>query len=260
MQLYADPTELTAQVSALLAGEAAPSSAALLQLALLCLQTGHPDQATRLRRSDQLSAEHQAELQSLESCDPLSLYTSWKAAVSNGWQAALTPDALLRLGLLLSYCQDNAITRLRSDLQEVFGEEMAQADRPLALQLWDQLCRRCPDWSWARLMACDLALQAEQPELCHHHLETAPAAERRSISLLDLEARLRLQQQFVQEALRCWDAAIEQARAERQFKWAMALAHRRHAAKMAALRPMARPKLDLNAELQRTTDLIDAVA
>ena len=64
----------------------------------------------------------------------------------------------------------------------------------------------------------------------------------------------------MQEALRCWDAAIEQARAERQFKWAMALAHRRHAAKMAALRPMARPKLDLNAELQRTTDLIDAVA
>ena len=80
MQLYEEPTELTAQVSALLAGEAAPSSAALLQLALLCLQTGHPDQATRLRRSDQLSAEHQAELQSLESCDPLSLYTSWKAA------------------------------------------------------------------------------------------------------------------------------------------------------------------------------------
>ena len=69
MQLYADPTELTAQVSALLAVEAAPSSSALLQLALLCLQTGHPDQATRLRRSGQLSAEHQAELQSLESCD-----------------------------------------------------------------------------------------------------------------------------------------------------------------------------------------------
>ena len=80
MQLYEDPTELTAQMSALLAGEAAPSSAALLQLALLCLQTGHPDQATRLRRSGQLSAEHLAELQSLASCDQLSLYTSWKAA------------------------------------------------------------------------------------------------------------------------------------------------------------------------------------
>lgn len=85
MQLYEEPTELTAQVSALLAGEAAPSSAALLQLALLCLQTGHPDQATRLRCSDQLSAEHLAELQSLESCDPLSLYTSWKAAATSGW-------------------------------------------------------------------------------------------------------------------------------------------------------------------------------
>ena len=85
------------------------------------------------------------------------------------------PDALLRLGLLLSSPEDDAITRLRSDLQEVFGEEMAQADRPLALQLWDQLCRRCPDWSWARLMACDLALQAEQLELCHHHIEAAPA-------------------------------------------------------------------------------------
>ena len=117
MQLYEDPTELTAQVSALLAGEAAPSSAALLQLALLCLQTGHPDQATRLCRSDQLSAEHQAELQSLERSDPLSLYTSWKAAATNGWQAALAPDALLRLGLLLSSPEDNAITRLRSDLQ-----------------------------------------------------------------------------------------------------------------------------------------------
>ena len=165
MQLYEDPTELTAQVSALLAGEAAPSSAALLQLALICLQTGHLHQATRLR----------------------------------------------------------------SDLQEVFEEEMAQADRPLALQLWDQLCRRCPDWSWARLMACDLALQAEQLELCHHHIEAAPETERRSISLLDVEARLRLQQQFVQEALRCWDAAIEQARAEGQFKWALALVNRRHA-------------------------------
>ena len=100
--MYAEPTELTAQVSALLAGEAAPSSAALLQLALLCLQTGHPDQATRLRCSGQLSAEHLAELQSLESCDPLSLYTSWKAAASNGWQAALTPDALLEEGAQLA--------------------------------------------------------------------------------------------------------------------------------------------------------------
>ena len=45
-----------------------------------------------------------------------------------------------------------------------------------------------------------------------------------------MEARLRLQQQFVQEALRCWDAAIEQARAEGQFKWASALVNRRHAA------------------------------
>ena len=260
MQLYAEPTELTAQVSGLLVGEAAPPSAALLQLALLCLQTGHPHQAARLRRSGQLSAEHQAELENLERSDPLSLYSSWKAAATLGWQAALSPDALLRLGLLLSSCQDDALTRLRSDLQEVFGEAMVQADRPLALQLWDQLCRRCPDWSWARLMACDLALQAEQLELCHHHIEAAPETERRSISLLDVEARLRLQQQFVQEALRCWDAAIEQARAERQFKWASALVNRRHAAKMAALRPMARPKLDLNAELQRTTVLIDAVA
>ena len=40
----------------------------------------------------------------------------------------------------------------------------------------------------------------------------------------------------------------------------MALAHRRHAAKMAALRQTARPKLVLDTELQRTMDLIDAVA
>jgi hypothetical protein len=91
MQLYADPTELTAQVSALLASEAEPSV------------------------------------------------------------------FLLRLGLLLSSCGDDSITRLRSDLQEVFGEEMAQADRPLALQ-------------------------AEQLELCHHHIEAAPETERRSSS------------------------------------------------------------------------------
>ena len=37
----------------------------------------------------------------------------------------------------------------------------------------------------------------------------------------------------MQEALRCWDAAIEQARAEGQIKWASALVNRRHAAKMA---------------------------
>ena len=260
MQLYEDPTELTAQMSALLAGEAAPSSAALLQLALLCLQTGHPDQATRLRRSDHLSAEHLAELQSLESCDPLSLYTSWKAAATSGWQTALSPDVLLRLGLLLSSPEDDAITRLRSDLQEVFGEEMAQADRPLALLLWDQLCRRCPDWSWARLMACDLALQAEQLELCHHHIEAAPETERRSISLLDVEARLRLQQQFVQEALRCWDAAIEQARAEGQFKWASALVNRRHAAKMAYLKSRASQTIPFDQELDRISSFLTSVA
>lgn len=260
MQLYAEPNELTAQVSALLAGEAAPSSAALLQLALLCLQTGHPHQAVRLRRSGQLSAEHQAELENLERSDPLSLYSSWKAAATLGWQAALSPDALLRLGLLLSSCQDDALTRLRSDLQEVFGESMVQADLPLALQLWDQLCRRCPDWSWARLMACDLALQAEQLELCHYHLETAPAAERRSISLLDVEARLRLQQQFVQEALRCWDAAIEQARAEGQFKWASALVNRRHAAKMADLKSRASQTIPYEAELDRISSFLTSVA
>ena len=64
----------------------------------------------------------------------------------------------------------------------------------------------------------------------------------------------------MQQALRCWDAAIEQARAEGQFKWASALVNRRHAAKMADLRQTARPKLVLNTELQRTMDLIDAVA
>lgn len=84
MQLYAEPTELTALVSALLAGEAAPSSVALLQLALLCLQTGHPELAARLGRSGQLSAEHQAELEHLERSDPLSLYSSWNAATTNG--------------------------------------------------------------------------------------------------------------------------------------------------------------------------------
>ena len=121
MELYAHSEVIATQVSALLAGEAAPSSAALLQLALLCLQTGHPEQAARLRRSALLSAEHQAELQSLERSDPLSLYSSWKAAATLGWQAALSPDALLRLGLLLSSSENDAITRLRSDLQERTG-------------------------------------------------------------------------------------------------------------------------------------------
>ena len=259
MQLYADPALLAEQVSHLLGADATPP-AAHLQLALLCLQTGHPELAARLRRSGQLSAEHLAQLQSLERSDPLSLYSSWKAAATSGWQAALSPDALLRLGLLLSSCQDDALTRLRSDLQEVFGESMVQADLPLALQLWDQLCRRCPDWSWARLLACDLALQAEQLELCHHHLEAAPAAERRSISLLDVEARLRLQQQFVQEALRCWDAAIEQARAERQFKWASALVNRRHAAKMADLKSRASQTIPYEAELDRISSFLTSVA
>jgi hypothetical protein len=235
MQLYAEPTELAEQVSALLA-DASSISVDLLQLALCCLQTGHPELAARLDRSGRLSADHLSELQGLETIDLLSLYTSWKAASATGWQAALAPDALPRLGLLLSRSQGDAMARLRSDLQQVFGEGMAQADRPLALRLWDQLCRRCPDWSWARLMACDLALQEQQLDLCHHHIEAAPAAERRSISLLDVEARLRLQQEFVQEALRCWDAAIELGRAEGQFKWAIALVRRRHAAKMAHLK------------------------
>ncbi len=207
MQLAADPEQLTAQISALLADQMA-SSAALLELALLCLQAGHPQLAARLACSDRLSAIHRAELDALDAIDLLSLYSSWKATGTAGWQAALTPEAQLRLGLLLSRSQGDAMARLRSDLQEVFGEGMVQADRPLALNIWDQLCRRCPNWSWARLMACDLALQEQQLDLCHHHIETAPAAERRSISLLDVEARLRLQQEFVQEALLgCGDRA-----------------------------------------------------
>jgi len=147
MQLDADPHQLAEQVSALLADAASPS-AALLQLALLCLQTGHPQLAARLACSDQLSAVHRAELDALNTIDLLSLYSSWKATCTAGWQASLTPEALLRLGLLLSRSEGDAMARLRSDLQEVFGEGMVQADRPLALQLWDQLCRRCPDWCW----------------------------------------------------------------------------------------------------------------
>jgi len=259
MQLAADPEQLTAQISALLADQMA-SSAALLELALLCLQTGHLELATRLGRSGRLSADHRAELQALETIDLLSLYSSWKATSTAGWSAALAPDALLRLGLLLSRSEGDAMARLRSDLQDVFGEGMVQADRPQALQLWDQLCRRCPDWSWARLMACDLALQEQQLDLCHHHIEAAPAAERRSISLLDVEARLRLQQEFVQEALRCWDAAIEQARAEGQFKWAIALVRRRHAANMAHLKGMSSKAIAFEAELDRISGFLSSVA
>ena len=259
MQLYAEPTELAEQVSALLADATSPS-AALQQLALCCLQTGHPELAARLGRSSRLSADHRAELQALETIDLLSLYTSWKATSAAGWQAALAPDALPRLGLLLSRSEGDAMARLHSDLQQVFGEGMVQADRRQALELWDQLCRRCPDWSWARLMACDLALQAEQLELCHHHIEAAPETERRSISLLDVEARLRLQQQFVQEALRCWDAAIELARAEGQFKWAIALVRRRHAAKMAHLKGTPSQAIALEAELDRISGYLSSVA
>ena len=259
MQLDADPHQLAEQVSALLADTASPS-AALLQLALLCLQTGHPQLAARLACSDRLSAVHRAELDALNTIGLLSLYSSWKATCTAGWQAALTPEALLRLGLLLSRSEGDATARLRSDLQEVFGEGMVQADRAQALRLWDQLCRRCPDWSWARLMACDLALQEQQLDLCHHHIESAPAAERRSISLLDVEARLRLQQDFVQEALPCWDAAIEQARAEGQFKWAIALVRRRHAANMAHLKGMSSKAIAYEAELDRISGFLSSVA
>jgi hypothetical protein len=109
MQLYAEPTELAAQVTDLLASEAAPSSAALLQLALLCLQTGYPPQASRLRRSGHLSAEHLEELQSLERQMIRSAsIAAGKRPATNGWQAALSPAALLRLGLLLSRCEEDA--------------------------------------------------------------------------------------------------------------------------------------------------------
>jgi hypothetical protein len=79
-------------------------------------------------------------------------------------QAALSPDALLRLGLLLSSCEGDAITRLRSNLQEIFEERMVQAARPLALH-------------------------AEQLDLWHHHLETAPAAGMRRSSRAAPNAR-----------------------------------------------------------------------
>ena len=140
------------------------------------------------------------------------------ASCTAGWQAALTQDTLLRLGLLLSRSQGDAMARLRSDLQE------------------------------------------QQLDLCHHHIEVAPAAERRSISLLDVEARLRLQQEFVQEALRCWDGAIEQARAEGQFKWAIALVRRRHAANMVHLKGISSKAIAYEAELDRISGFLSSVA
>ncbi len=84
MQLYVEPTQLAEQVSALLADAASPS-AALQQLALLCLQTAHPELAAGLGRSGRLSFDHRAELQTLETIDLLSLYTSWKATSTAGW-------------------------------------------------------------------------------------------------------------------------------------------------------------------------------
>ncbi len=75
-----------------------------------------------------------------------------------------------------------------------------------------------------------------------------------------MEARLRLQQEFVQEALRCWDAAIEQARAEGQFKWAIALVRRRHAANMAHLKGTPSQAIALEAELDRISGYLSSVA
>lgn len=83
MQLDAEAHQLAEQVSALLADTASPS-AALLQLALLGLQTGHPQLAARLACSNRLSAVHRAELDALKTIDLLSLYSSWKATCTAG--------------------------------------------------------------------------------------------------------------------------------------------------------------------------------
>jgi hypothetical protein len=140
----------------------------------------------------------------------LELWRSWLAAVKEQWQRAAEPQQLALMGLLLGRVEQLSAP-LEPAIEQLVGEEQVAADPAAALAVWGPLCRRIPNWTYARLKAADLSLQLQQLNNCGEHLAEATAEQRQLPWLRDIEARLAMARQQPREALRGWNEAIRLA-------------------------------------------------
>lgn len=142
----------------------------------------------------------------------IALWRAWLPAVKQRWQAANDWQEQALMGLLLNRL-DELGAQLEPALQQLVGEEQVAADPKAALLFWQPISHRCPKWAYARLKAADLCLQAGELQACGKHLQGADQTQRQAPWLHDIEARLAMAQQQPQAALRCWDEAMQLARA-----------------------------------------------
>ena len=140
----------------------------------------------------------------------LELWRSWLAPVQERWQRAADPRQLSLMGLLLGRAEQLPAP-LEPAIEQLVGEEQVAADPSAALAVWEPLCRRLPQWTYARLKAADLCLQMQHLNTCSEHLETASVEQRQLPWLFDIKARLAIARQQPQEALRWWEEAIRRA-------------------------------------------------
>ncbi len=140
----------------------------------------------------------------------LELWRSWLAAVQESWQRAAEPKQLAVMGLLLGRLEQLPAP-LEPAIEQLVGEEQVAADPAAALAVWGPLCRRLPQWTYARLKAADLSLQLQQLNSCSEHLQAATAEQRQLPWLCDIQARLAMARQQPREALRHWEEAIRLA-------------------------------------------------
>lgn len=138
------------------------------------------------------------------------LWKAWMDCVKDQWQKAAEPQQLGLMGLLLGL-REQLPEPLEHAVAKLVGEEQLAADPGAALVIWQQLCRRIPEWSYARLKAADLCLQRQQLHDCQEHLNDATEEHRQSPWLWDIDARLAMALEKPQEALRCWGEAIRLA-------------------------------------------------
>ena len=140
----------------------------------------------------------------------LDCWRQWLLAVQPRWQAAAEAPQLALMGLLLGRLEQLPAP-LEPAVEQLIGEEQVAADPAAALAIWAPLCRRLPQWTYARLKAADLSLQLQQLSSCAELLGAATAEQRQLPWLLDIEARLAMAQQHPRAALAAWEEAIRLA-------------------------------------------------
>jgi tetratricopeptide (TPR) repeat protein len=157
------------------------------------------------------------------------LWKAWLHPVKDQWQQAAEPQQLALMGLVLGR-RDQLPGPLEPAVEKLVGEDQVNSDPGAALGMWQQLCRRIPEWSYARLKAADLCLQRQRLQDCQDHLKAATEDQRQSPWLWDIEARLAMALEKPQEALRCWGEAIRLAGGSRDEELAELFRQRRREA------------------------------